>query len=210
MARSLKLAAGLLVTVSLAGCLTAPFTKTSTQRLNQVLSTQQQAEAAYKSGDMVRAATLYQQLTKTIPQEANYWYMLGNTYVRTEQPDQAVQAYQQAVARNPNHTRAWHNLGIVRMRQAMAAFVSSASTAKPEDPMHEISSQLVDALTRISSGTGTASGAKSQEEVSTVSALPVSVSRPTAGSAARLTTEPTVRRRPGTPSTTPPTSHESP
>jgi hypothetical protein len=71
--------------------------------------------------------------------------------VRTQQPDQAVQAYQQAIVRNPNHTRAWHNLGIVRMRQAMAAFVSSASTAPAEDPMHDVSTHLVAELGRISS-----------------------------------------------------------
>jgi hypothetical protein len=105
-----------------------------------------------------------------IPQEADFWYMLGNTYVRTQQPDQAVQAYQQAIARNPNHTRAWHNLGIVRMRQATAAFVSSASTAKAEDPMHEVSTQLVNELARIGSG-GVISG-KLQDQVATASPLP--------------------------------------
>jgi tetratricopeptide (TPR) repeat protein len=167
MAHSLKVAAWFLLTVLLAGCGTAPFAKTPTQRLTYVLDTQQRADAAYRSGDTEHAGALYLQLTKTIPQEADYWYMLGNTYVRTQQPDQAVQAYQQAIARNPNHTRAWHNLGIVRMRQAMAAFVSSASTAKAEDPMHEVSTLLVDELARI--GSGGVNGGKPEDQVSMAS-----------------------------------------
>jgi tetratricopeptide (TPR) repeat protein len=201
MAHSLKVAGWLLLTVLLAGCGIAP-TKTSSQRLTYVLTTQQQANAAYQSGDMQHAAALYLQLTKMIPQEADYWYMLGNAYVRTQQPDQAVQAYQQALVLNPNHARAWHNLGIVRMRQAMAAFVSSASTARAEDPMHEVSTQLADELGRISLG-GVNSG-KPEDPVSTAP-LPftlaefldplarvqhVRVSRPTAGTAAGTTAAP--------------------
>jgi len=184
MAHSLKVVAGLLLTVLMAGCGTAPLTKTSTQRLNYVLTTQQRADEAYRAGDMAHATVLYQQLTEMIPQEADYWYMLGNTYVRTQQPDPAVQAYQQAIARNPNHTRAWHNLGIVRMRQATAAFVSSAGTATAEDPMHAKSTQLVDALARIGSG-GTP-----QDQLPAASPLPITVSKPTASAGAR--------RRPGT------------
>jgi hypothetical protein len=203
MAYSLKVASWFLFTVLLAGCGIVPSTKTSTQRLTYVLTTQQQANAAYQSGDMEHAAALYLQLTKMIPQEADYWYMLGNAYVRTQQPDQAVQAYQQAIARNPNHARAWHNLGIVRMRQAMAAFVSSASTAKAEDPMHEVSTQLAGELARITSSGVNSS--KPQDQVSTPSppsftlaefldpAVRVQhtrVSGPTAGTGAGITATP--------------------
>jgi tetratricopeptide (TPR) repeat protein len=151
MAHSLRVGGGFLLTLLLAGCGILPATKTPTQRLTSVLATQQQAETAYHSGDMEHAAAFYLQLTRMLPQEADYWYMLGNSYVRTQQPDRAVQAYQQAIVRNPNHTRAWHNLGIVRMRQALAAFVSSASTAPAEDPMREVSTHLVAELGRISS-----------------------------------------------------------
>src|SRR5579862_5467482 len=104
MAHSMKIAGWCLLGVLLAGCGSMPSTKTSSQRLDNVLTTQKQAEAAYTSNDMQRAAALYLQLTKMIPQEADYWYMLGNAYVRTDQPDRAVEAYQQTIIRNPNHT----------------------------------------------------------------------------------------------------------
>lgn len=170
MAQSLKVIAWLLLSVILAGCAT---TKPSTRRLADVINTQDQADAAYHANDMQHAAALYLQLTKMVPQEADYWYMLGNAYVRTQEPDKAVQAYEQAIARNPNHTRAWHNLGIVRMRQAMAAFVSSASTAKPDDPMYRVSNDLANELARI--GSDAVGNGKVQNPVSTVTALPVTV-----------------------------------
>lgn len=185
MRNSLKIAGWCLLGVLLAGCASTPNTKASNQRLTNVLTTQKQAEAAYTSNDMQRAVALYLQLTKLIPQEADYWYMLGNAYVRTDQPDRAVEAYQQAIIRNPNHTRAWHNLGIVRMRQAMAAFTSSAGTAKAGDPMHEVSSELVNELARI--GSGTVSSNKFQDSASMASPLPVPVSGPAASTAARMT-----------------------
>jgi tetratricopeptide (TPR) repeat protein len=169
MAQSLKPACCLLLSVLLAGC-SHMATKTPAQRLNDVLTTQQQAEAAYRSNDMEHAAALYLQLTRMIPQEADYWYMLGNTYVRTQQPDNAVLAFQQAILRNPNHARAWHNLGIVRMRQATAAFVSSASTAKADDPIQALSTHLADELARI--GAGSANSGKTRDRVSMVTPRP--------------------------------------
>ena len=208
MAHSLKIAGWCLLGVLVAGCGSMPSPKASNQRLSNVLTTQKQAEAAYISNDMQRAAALYLQLTKMIPQEADYWYMLGNAYVRTDQPDRAVEAYQQTIIRNPNHTRAWHNLGIVRMRQAMAAFNSSAGTAKAGDPMHEVSTQLVNELARI--GSGTVSSSKLQDSVPMASPLPVPVSGPAASTARGMTAIPgsaaakpgsndsyPVRRRPG-------------
>ncbi len=174
MARSLNIAGWFLLSLLLVGC---GMLKPRPQRLNDVLTTQEQADAAYRSNDMQHAATLYLQLTEMVPQEADYWYMLGNAYVRTEQPDQAVQAYQQAIARDPNHTRAWHNLGIVRMRQAMAAFVSSASTAKPGDPMREVSTQLADELARI--GLGGGNTGKVQTQIAATTSRPTNTVRST-------------------------------
>lgn len=203
MAHPLRVSGWLLVGLLLAGCSATPLTKSPTQRLNRVLTMQQDAETAYRSNDMERAVALYLQLTKTIPQEADYWYMLGNSYVRTQQPDRAVDAYQQALARNPNHTRAWHNLGIVRMRQATAAFASSASTAKAEDPMHEISARLASELSRVgSAGTGAGPGGMAAGPVGMTlapGAAPVPTSLKNAVVVRPVASDPSpVRRRPGT------------
>jgi len=165
----------------LAGCGSVLPVNTPATRLSAVINTQEQAQSAYAANDLPRATTLYLQLTKMVPREADYWYMLGNVYVRAQDPDRAVLAYQQAIARDASHTRAWHNLGIVRMRQATAAFEASASTAKPTDPLHDVSARLADALSHVGLGTV----AKSQ--ATAVNSMPVSVTRTAAA-----------RRKPGT------------
>lgn len=162
MARSLiRKAGGLVLALLLAGC--AATTHKPEQALDQVLQQQRQAEAAYRAGDMPLAVALYQKLVKAVPNQADYWYLLGNAYVRLQEPQQAVQAYQQAILYQPKHARAWHNLGIVRLRQAEAAFVSSAGTADPQDPMHDLSAHLADELAKVGreEGRPPASGAKS-------------------------------------------------
>jgi len=198
MAHSLKIAGWFLLSVLLTACNALPSTKSPSQRLSYVLTTQQQAEAAYRSNDMEHAAGLYLQLTRMIPQEAEYWYMLGNTYVRTQRPEDAVQAYQQTIARNPKHARAWHNLGIVRMRQATAAFAASADAAKAEDPLHEISTELANQLARIGGSRG--NGGNLQEQTSTAAPSPPD-SVATVGSAAIVKSSGSdaapLRRRPG-------------
>jgi hypothetical protein len=178
MARSLSC---IFLLVLLMGC--TNLLPTKTPRLSDVLATQEQAESAYRANDTQRAAALYLQLTKMVPREADYWYMLGNTYVRAEEPDRAVQAYQQAIARDPNHSRAWHNLGIVRMRQARAAFVSSASTAKEGDPMHDMSTHLADELAHI--------GSPPSQMAAAPAPVPVAVTKPVARGSS------TPRRKPG-------------
>jgi tetratricopeptide (TPR) repeat protein len=144
MARTMKMKLAWLCCMALAGCSSAPARHAA--KLDSILQTQQQADQAYTSGDMAGSIALYQKLTEAVPQEADYWYRLGNAYARLQQPDQAVDAYQQAIKRNGAHARAWHNLAIVRMRQAQAALIVSVSSAAKDDPIRAQSDQLLKAL----------------------------------------------------------------
>lgn len=183
MARALILSTLLLGAGLIAGCgSVSSATKMSApeQRLSNVLTTQHDAEAAYHAGKLKVATTLYLELTTLVPQEADYWYLLGNTYFRMQQPDLAVQAYKQAILRKPDHASAWHNLGIVRMRQAEAAFVSSATTAKRTDPLHDVSSHLADALAAIGKGNADADTEKPLSDTGDVAPQAPSVLPPPA------------------------------
>jgi len=144
MARTMKMKLAWLCCMALAGCSSTPARHAA--KLDSVLQTQQQADQAYTSGDMAGSIALYRKLTEAVPQEADYWYRLGNAYARLQQPDQAVDAYQQAIKRNGAHARAWHNLAIVRMRQAQAALIVSVSSAAKNDPIRAQSDQLLKAL----------------------------------------------------------------
>jgi hypothetical protein len=144
MARTMKMNLAWLCCLALAGCSSGP--TRHAVKLDSILQVQQQADQAYTSGDMAASIALYQKLTEAVPQEADYWYRLGNAYARLQQPDQAVDAYQQAIKRNGAHARAWHNLAIVRMRQAQAALIVSVSSAAKGDPIRAQSDQLLKAL----------------------------------------------------------------
>ena len=110
--------------VVLAGC-----ASTGTSQLKDALAYQKRAEQAYDADNLAQALADYQALTRALPLNADYWFRLGNVHVRLNQPDEAVDAYNHALQREPKHAKAWHNLGIVRLRQAAAAFTESARSA---------------------------------------------------------------------------------
>lgn len=119
--RTLSVATILLLSALLGGCAGG-----AKPKLHDLMALQHRADQAYADGDMATAVTAYEALTREVPQEAGYWFRLGNARVRQQQPDAAVRAYQEALKRTPEDPRIWHNLGIVRLRQAEAAFVESA------------------------------------------------------------------------------------
>lgn len=120
------MAVGLL---AMAGCATSP-----ASRLATTVDQQRQADRAYVEGNLAQALSGYQSLTRAMPQNADFWFRLGNVYARLKRPDEAVDAYQHALAIEPAHAKAWHNIGIIRLRQAEAAFGQSASDAAGIDP----------------------------------------------------------------------------
>jgi hypothetical protein len=63
----------------------------------------QEALQAIKSGDLPRARQIVQGLTRTSPQNADVWYLVG--YL-TGDVSKKRQAYQRAVQLNPNHNKA--------------------------------------------------------------------------------------------------------
>lgn len=118
----------MMLLASLAACASSP-----PARLKATVGQQQQADQAYLGGNLAQALSGYQALTAAYPQNADFWFRLGNIYVRMERPDEAADAYRHALQVEPAHAKAWHNLGIVRLRQAEAAFAQSAQNAAGVD-----------------------------------------------------------------------------
>lgn len=81
------------------------------------------AQLAAESGETAKAEILYRSLVKRMPNDASTWLRLGNLYARNNKPDEAVGAYQRALIANNAESRAWYNLGVVRLRQAWAAML---------------------------------------------------------------------------------------
>jgi len=107
------------------------------------------AQLAYSGEQDERAERLLLGVTRAVPNDAEAWFYLGNLYARTERPEQATQAYQKALMLNGSDARAWHNLGVVRLREAWAAFIQAYNAGAPDDPLHSKLEVLIGALEKI-------------------------------------------------------------
>lgn len=110
---------------------------------------QQDAQAAFDSGENARAEVLYKGLVRAMPNDAETWFRLGNLYARTDNPDQAVNAYLTSLSLNGSDARAWHNLGIVRLRQGWAALLRANTLTVPPEPIHAMSTEIIRSLEKI-------------------------------------------------------------
>jgi cytochrome c-type biogenesis protein CcmH/NrfG len=120
----------LLTAMGLAGCAQLPGLGESEQ---DVYTRQREAVAAYETGVDARAEPLLQGLLRVSPNDPENWFRLGNLYARTDRPKQAVDAFEHALMLRTDDARVWHNLAVVRIRQAQAA-VAQANAAAINDP----------------------------------------------------------------------------
>jgi cytochrome c-type biogenesis protein CcmH/NrfG len=141
MKRTLQ-AMGVLVTVLVLGACATTGGTAPARDMDALVKVEQQADDAYKNGSSEEAAQLYRTMVEAMPDEAEYWYRLANSLVRTGRYDDAVIAYRQALSRDPENARAWHNLGIVRLRQAQASFAMSVQNSQSGDRVFEESLKL--------------------------------------------------------------------
>jgi tetratricopeptide (TPR) repeat protein len=116
---------------------------------NNVYDMQQQAQVAYNGGDDVRAENLLLGLARAVPNDAETWFTLGNLYARSNRPDQAAEAYQKVLMLNRGDPRAWHNMGIVRLRQAWAAFILAYDLFPADSEAHAKVDELIKAMEKM-------------------------------------------------------------
>ena len=138
-------------TLLLSACATTPH-----KDLTATSALQKHAQQAYLSGDMNAAQADYLQLTQTMPNDTRYWFRLGNVYARSGQLQRAVHAYRHVLKHDADHAKAWHNLGIVLMQQAEAAFMQSASKARANDGLKAASLRMEQKVGRLLQGPGPA------------------------------------------------------
>jgi Flp pilus assembly protein TadD len=107
---------------------------------------QQSAVLAYETGEDAKAEALFQGLVRAVPNDPENWLRLGNLYARSNRPEDAAQAYQKSLMLNPGDARVWYNLGVVRQRQAYAAFLQANLLFDKDDPLHARTDALVKQL----------------------------------------------------------------
>lgn len=115
----------------------------------EFLKMQREAKAAFDNGENARAEVLYKGLLRAQPNDAETWFRLGNLYAQSDNADQAVNAYQMCLSVNGNDARCWHNLGVVRLRQAWAALLRANTLTAPPEPIHAMSTDIIRALEKV-------------------------------------------------------------
>ncbi|MGD2117616.1 MAG: tetratricopeptide repeat protein [Chromatiales bacterium] len=109
---------------------------------DQLLELKQQADSAYQAREYAKALELHQQLNQAVPNDAMLWFRTGNVHARMNQPDQAVAAYRKAVTLDSSLATAWHNMGVLQLRQAANTFTQMLQHVRPADPLYPRALQL--------------------------------------------------------------------
>jgi cytochrome c-type biogenesis protein CcmH/NrfG len=97
---------------------------------------QQLARETYEQQDWAGSEKYYRAWLDRMPGEVEPWFRLGNIYARTERPDEAVAAYREALVRDPQRATAWHNMGVLYLRQAANSFLQMQTHVDPQDPLY--------------------------------------------------------------------------
>jgi tetratricopeptide (TPR) repeat protein len=102
---------------------------------SNLLAMQDEANQTYAAGDFEQAGKLYRSLADALPSDAGVRYQLGNSLARQGNIPAAIDSYREALVRDPQHARAWHNLLQVQLREALLTAGEMHQTLNPQQPM---------------------------------------------------------------------------
>jgi predicted Zn-dependent protease len=121
----------------------------SDDQYGNIYDLRREAQLAYGASEDERAEKLLLGLSRAAPNDPETWLYLGNLYARTNRPEQANNAYQKSLMLNNGDPRAWHNMGVVKLREAWAAFIQAFNASKPDEALHAKVEQLISAMEKI-------------------------------------------------------------
>lgn len=131
------------VVVLLAGCKMMGGGNAELPQRSELFQLNNDAQLAYEAGEDAQAEKLYMALLRQTPNDPEVWFRLGNLYARAHRPDAAADAYQRVLSINGNESRAWYNLGIIRLRQGWIALIQAHELSAPDHPLHPESEQMI-------------------------------------------------------------------
>lgn len=117
--------------------------------LVDLLETRKQANEAYLNDDLATAEKHYTTLIKEMPQEAEFWFRLGNIYVATDRPYASMNLYREAVIRDPKFAKAWYNLGVVQLKQTAFSLNEMLIYTDKQDPLYSKATEMLDDIKAI-------------------------------------------------------------
>lgn len=95
----------------------------------------QNAYQAYQAGDYAIAADSFEKLVEKVPKDSELWFRLGNAYAKILLPQKAIEAYQNALLRDPGLAKAWYNMGLIHLQAALKSYVDMQNYVGDDDPV---------------------------------------------------------------------------
>ncbi|MFT6389117.1 MAG: tetratricopeptide (TPR) repeat protein [Cellvibrionaceae bacterium] len=95
------------------------------------------ANQAYADKNYKLALFEYLKLSEAIGQDAVIWFRIGNTYARLENNDKAIDAYEKSVLLDPRLSKAWHNMGVIQLKQSVNTWRQMLVYISKDDPLYE-------------------------------------------------------------------------
>ena len=130
----------------MAGCVTtAP--KRGTVQLEASYAS---ANKAYTDKNYELALLEYLELSETLRAVAIIWFRIGNSYARLENFDKAIEAYEKTVLIDPRLSKAWHNMGVIQLKQSVNTWRQMLIYISKDDPLYDkalsLSKQLLEVV----------------------------------------------------------------
>ena len=119
---------------------------------DRLIGLKQRAAKAYAEKRYVDALPIYQELNLEIPVDALLWLRTGNTHARLNQPQDAIRNYREALKRDSRLAKAWHNMGIIQLRQVANTFTRMVEFIGPDDPLYPHAISMSEAMLEILNG----------------------------------------------------------
>jgi tetratricopeptide (TPR) repeat protein len=117
------------------GCVTnLPKTKMSA---DEIKTSQTIANQAYADKNFKLALFEYLKLSEGMGQDAVIWFRIGNCYTRLEKYDEAITAYEKSVLLDPRLSKAWHNMGVIQLKQSVNTWRQMLIYISKDDPLYD-------------------------------------------------------------------------
>lgn len=110
------------------------------------------ARQAYQESRWIEAVTLYQRVVEQVPNDADAWFRLGNTFAQQGNFERAINAYERSLQSNHEQPKAWFNLSTAYLLNAQAAMRTAYRGLHPGDPARQMISHRLSALDSVVHG----------------------------------------------------------
>jgi tetratricopeptide (TPR) repeat protein len=132
-----KLITILVLCLSIQACATIEVNSNGAKR--DLLELRDESVIAYNSGKYNKALEGFTYLVKEVPEDAELWFKKANTHARLFQSKEAIESYETALLRDSNHFKAWRNLSVIQLRQAVNSLSQLMAVLPANHPLYNSS-----------------------------------------------------------------------